>query len=337
MNKALTFNDVLIVPKWSDIKSRADVDPSVTLLGEKFKIGIISSNMDTVTGSDMCRAMIESGGIGCLHRFMTIQENVAEYLKASQSGSVIVSIGVTGAEFERGLALYNAGARLFCIDVAHAASNHTLEQYIRCKKEFKDSAFIVGNFATGQTIKQFVNKCEEFDVSRPDAFKIFIGSGSACTTRVVTGCGLPTFYSAWDCVKTGFPVIADGGLKTSGDIAKALGLGCKAVMLGSMLAATKESPGTVFTDESGTLMKKYRGSASEESYGVQGKLASHRTAEGVSKTLQYKGSVIEIMRQIEAGVRSAMTYVGAKTMEEFVQNCEFVEISDNGLKESHPH
>jgi len=280
---------------------------------------------------------------------MSIEKNVEEFKKVNVP--VIVSIGITDSEFERAKALYEAGAQYMCIDVAHAASTSVVNQYIRCVREFKDVKFLVGNFATAQSINVFVGKCRLLNVRRPDAFKVGIGGGSNCTTRIVTGCGLPSFESALDCVKTGFPIVLDGGIRNSGDFSKAMAAGCVAVMVGSLLSGTDESPGEI-VDSQGVAIaehllnadlilvdrfKSYRGSASLESYEVQGKMANHRTPEGISRLVEYKGSIKDVVQQLDAGLRSSLTYLGAKNLKEFRENAEFVQITTNGLKESNPH
>ena len=350
MNTAITFDDVLIVPRFSDIESRADVYTNTQLFDNlELTLPVISANMDTITGYTMAHNMFTKGGIGCLHRFMSIEENVHEFNRIPLESLSLVSIGITEEEKERAKALHKNGAGYFCIDVAHGASKKTAEFYNWFKSSYPDTRVIVGNFATAESIHEFNEHVHKHN-SLPDAYKVGIGGGSMCTTRIVTGCGIPTLSSVLDCVSTGFPIIADGGIRNSGDICKALAAGAIAVMLGGMLAGTDETPGEIVTyhGESyeknptvygipNTKYKKYRGSASKESYEVQGKTASHRTAEGESTLIVCKGPVSDVLAQIEAGIRSSMAYVGAKTLTEFRERAKFIQVSQNSVREGQPH
>lgn len=337
MNQFPSFDDVLILPKFSLIKSRKDVDPY-----SGFTLPIISSNMDSVTGSKMAKAMAESHSVGCLHRFCSIEENVKMFEDArSPEGKPWVSIGLGPMEIERARALHKAGAETFVIDVAHGASaevvNQTIELYdwigLSCK-------IVVGNFATANSIHAFEKALGCTDVVW--AYKVGIGGGSACLTRVVTGCGMPTLASIMDCKRAGVKIIADGGIRNSGDFAKAIAAGADYVMLGGMIAGCDESPGEVIFEEIGgylgnPIAKKYRGSASKESYVVQNKISEWRTAEGDSFTVPYRGPVGQVIQQLEAGLRSAMSYVGATTIKEFQQRAEFIHITSAGIAENGSH
>lgn len=345
MNKMLSFDDVLIVPSFSHIRSRKDVSLFTYFCGMELDLPIISSNMDTVTHHTMAVAMAMNGGVGSLHRFETIEENVNTFKESVVYGSTvikpIVSIGLGEKELQRAEALINAGAETILIDIAHGACMSLVEQ-VRDLREIcsNNIKIIAGNFATGRSIldvKYYLgSNC------KVDAWKVGIGGGSACLTRVVTGCGLPTLASVMDCAQTNETIIADGGMKTSGDICKALAAGASMVMLGGMLAGTDEAPGAPVyqldkTDNKIITHKKYRGSASTESYEVQGKIASHRSYEGDSFLVPYKGSVKDVLQQIEGGLRSALSYVGATTLDEFRANSELVEITNNGTKENGSH
>jgi IMP dehydrogenase len=348
MELSLSFDDVLITPKFSKISSRKDVDISTKLCSQKM-LPIISSNMDTITSSEMTHAMFNypnlegPGARGCLHRFWSIEENLKAFKESATQ--TWVSFGLGAVELERAEALKHAGAITFVLDVAHGASSEVVKQV----NNFRDlvgylPSLVVGNFATGKTIEDFKEAAgEKHDV---DAYKIGIGGGSACTTRVVTGCGLPTLASLLSCSRANVNLIADGGMRTSGDIAKSLAVpNVKAVMLGGMLAGTEESSGlTTYKTENfdgiittKAICKEYRGSASKESYATQEKLADWRTAEGESFLVPYKGSVKEILQQIDAGLRSSFSYVGANNLKEYQQLAEFVQITNNGVKESGAH
>jgi IMP dehydrogenase len=364
-DKFLSFDDVLIAPRFSSVSSRKNVSLTQNFLGVKLDLPIISSNMDTVTNSNMADAMSDNGAISALHRFMSIEDNITEFKKCKQKP--IVSVGLGSKELERAIALYENGAEIILVDVAHGASmgvvNHVKELRSTLGNNFN---LIVGNFADSRSIKDFLYYLGSNKYV--NSYKVGIGGGSACLTRVVTGCGLPTFGSILDCSTLNISIIADGGCRNSGDIAKALAAGASTVMLGGMLAGTQESPGDIYyKNANGTILKdneflakklnsngtydlvedqhskmfpkfkSYRGSASTESYQVQGKIAKHRSYEGDSFLVPYKGSVSEVLQQIEGGLRSALSYVGATNLNEFREFVEFVEISVNGMKESNSH
>lgn len=329
----VTFDDVLIEPRFSLIDSRKSVDISTKCLG--LKLPVISANMETITERSMANTMIANGGLGILHRFMPIEKNVKEWeVSDCKTG---VSIGITDGEKERAEALYNAGARTFCIDVAHGAQIGVVQQYIWLREKYPELDIIVGNFANRRSI---VNFCDYLNLKtyKSPIFKVGIGPGSACTTRIKTGCGFPQLSAIASCATTGFMIIADGGMRTPGDIAKALAAGASAVMVGGMLAGTEETPGEIIHDSGDhsyigpdggvewdisepSDWKIYKGSASG-GYGN-----GWKTSEGVEFKVRYKGPVEPILKDIEGGLRSAFTYVGAETLEEFQKKAEFVQIS----------
>lgn len=355
-----SFDDVLIVPKFSTIRSRKDVSVVTTVGNEAFSLGVISSNMDTVTGPDMAKAMINYGAGACLHRFCSIEDNVKMFQESFVGPArPWVSIGLGEKEFERAEALIAAGATTILIDVAHGAHIGVVEQYDRLRNKYGyNIKVIVGNFATRQSIDDFNYRITS--KGRPDSFKAGVGGGSACLTRVVTGVGVPTFSSIVDCARSGVSIIADGGIRNSGDFAKALAAGADAVMLGRMLAGTTESasislqfdnmvdmktklgwtPGSyeefLYKYEN-KKFKKYRGSASAESYEAQGKTAEWRAAEGDSFLIPYVGPVSNVIQTLEGGLRSAMSYVNATNLEEFRRNVEFIDITTNALRENGSH
>lgn len=371
MIETLAFDDVLITPKFSNIVSRKDVNLSQTFLGLSLDLPIISSNMDTITHYDMALAMDKAGASSALHRFCNIGANVKEFYSCSQivKNNPIVSIGIGKHELSRAIALSEAGAKHFLIDVAHGAAQHVVDQYDLLRSNLPDNAYIiVGNFATGESIDVFNSHVKS--VRKPDAFKVGIGGGSMCTTRLVTGVGLSTFSSIIDCATSGYPIIADGGMRTSGDVAKALAAGASVVMLGYMLAGTDETPGDIIElfetdkwsikatksfktiDDFYSLRKydasfpvnilinkykKYRGSASQESYKAQGKESSYISPEGESTLVEYKGPVSDILKQIEGGLRSSLSYTGSKNLTQFRESAKFIRVTQNGNIESSAH
>lgn len=349
MKEFLSFDDVLITPKFSKIKSRKYVSPT----NDFGNIPIISSNMDTVTDAKMATKMSWNNALGCLHRFCSIDDNVKMFQDSPKK--TIVSFGLGTTELDRAKALYHAGAEYFVLDVAHGANLSVVEQVKEFRKIYNNNAsLMVGNFSTAQSINDFYYHLGSKDV---ESFKIGIGSGSACTTRIVTGCGVPLFGSILDCSTVGIPIIADGGIRNSGDYAKALGAGAAAVMIGRLFAATEESPTDVFYKKHDTdyltmdevykinnykfsdfkKYKKYRGSASKESYLVQGKVSDHRTPEGDAYYVPCTGPLRDVIQELDAGLRSAMSYVGAFTLQEFKEKVEFIKITQGGAIESTPH
>lgn len=361
--KKLSFDDVLITPQFSFVSSRAMVSTTTSFLGLNIK-PIISSNMDSVTSSEMATAMVKSGALGALHRFCTIEENVAMYLASPPE--TLVSIGLGVAELDRAKTLVAAGAKRVIIDIAHGASIGMVNQVKALRALYGNSIYIIaGNFATAQSIADFKHYLEDNTV---DAFKISVGSGAGCLTRVVTGCGWPALASLLDIKEynnklfsSSFidqstvirePLILDGGIRTSGDYAKALAAGATAIMCGQLLAGSDESPGplldannphlntisgTLLTYSGQELVKRYRGSASLESYEVQGKVATHRAPEGGSFYVVYSGPVEKTLQNMDAGLRSALSYVGAFSVTDFQERAELIEITGAGVVESGLH
>lgn len=344
MKQFLTFDDVLISPQFSWVKSRRDVSLLTKLGLLELKIPVISSNMTSVTGAKMTQVLSDLGAVGSLPRFMSIEDNVALFKESAPN--TIGSIGLGEKEFERGVALVEAGCKTLLIDVAHGASKECLDQFNRLSQKLPYNCdIIVGNFATKEEINTFLS----MSLATPSAFKVGIGGGSACTTRIKTGCGIPTLGSVMDCTESGQVIIADGGIKTSGDIAKALAAGADAVMLGGMLAGTDEAPGEILSTDGKPVSqnlvkyldhqytKAYYGSASQRSYEEQGKTEAWRTAEGESFTVPYKGPVSKVIQDIEGGLRSAFSYVNARNLQEFQQKAKLIQITSAGMAESVAH
>ncbi len=336
MLKALSFSDVLILPSFSDINSRKDVDLTVNFMGEQLRLPILSAPMDTVTGTELAIELQKLGGLACLHRFQPIGDNVAQFEKVRLDSGLgpVVSVGLN--DWERADALVEAGANKFILDVAHGGQlqvAHFAEVFLY---RYKDCHLMLGNFSTETQISKVINSSAELiDYaslrSSPLSWRIGVGGGSACTTRIKTGCGMPTLASVINasCLRT--PLVADGGMKTSGDIAKALAAGSTVVMLGGMLGGTTEAPGDLVDGES----KKFRGSAAASSYKDQGK--DWATAEGEEFLVPHKGPLKSVIDDIEGGLRSALCYVGARNLKEFRERAELIEITNAGQTESGPH
>ena len=468
--EGLTFDDVLLVPKFSDITSRTQTNLETKLSRNiSLNIPLVSANMDTVTESGMAVAMAREGGLGIIHRFLTIEEEANEVLKVKRSGSVMIenpyfispkqtikdairymkekgvsgllvtdsesklagiltrrdvmfesestqlvkdvmtkdvvtakpglsldeakeilrknrieklplvdesnhikglittkditnienypvaskdkkgrplvgaAVGVKGDFMDRAESLLEAGADVIVVDIAHGHSENAVNTIRHIKKAFPDSELIAGNVATAAGAEELIK-------AGVDAVKVGVGSGSICITRVVTGSGVPQLTAILDCAKVGqkhgIPIISDGGIRTSGDVTKALAAGASSVMVGSILGGTDESPGS-FISKNGKRFKIYRGMASfYASLGRKSKESGHVSieddlndyvAEGVEAMVPYKGSVADILKQLTGGVRSGLSYCGAHTIKQMQENAEFIKISGAGFAESQPH
>jgi len=332
------YDDVFIIPKYSEINSRKDVDLSTKIGNINLKVPIISANMKSITGTDMCVAMHKAGGLGILHRFWTIEENVKAYADVREQGADGgVSIGLDERGIKRAKSLHKAGASVFCIDVAHGAQKSVMEQAKRVKEIIgSESTLIVGNFASSSSMDDFDREILLAGGNEPDVYKVGISNGAACTTRVQTGVGVPQFSSVLDCsIKR--TVIADGGIKNSGDIAKALGVGAKAVMIGKLLIGTKESEAPVKKTVDGVKYKEYRGSASKKAYKDCGKNTAWRAAEGTTFDVPCTSTVEEVIGELCGGIRSTFTYTGSKNLEQYHRNVSFARQTTTGWREGTPH
>lgn len=333
-NRGLTFDDVLLVPNKSDVRSRKDPDLSTRLTKNKtIKIPIISANMDTVTENEMAQAMDQLGGFGILHRFMPVETQIEQIKILREAGVKIIgaSIGVNSDFKERARALADNGVNVITVDIAHGHSVSMVETIEFLKNDFHgDIDVIAGNVATPEGVDDLIK-------AGADAIKVGIGPGSMCTTRIITGCGVPQLTAIAMCAEvaesTGVPVIADGGIKTSGDIVKALAAGASSVMLGSMLSGTIETPGEI---KKGT--KTYRGMASKSAQvSWRGILPEGMAPEGESTFVPVKGHVKDVISEICGGIRSGMSYVNATKVSELRDKSQFIEMTTFGTKESHAH
>lgn len=329
--QAITFDDVLLVPSYNHHESRRVVDTtSVDRLAKlSLELPVISSNMDTITESSMANFMSDKGAMGALHRFMTIEENIAELKKCT--GKVFVSVGCTDAELQRAEALRDAGADYFCVDVAHAHAKYVGKTLKNLRKMLADRCIMAGNVAT-YAGADYLASCGA------DIIKAGIGGGSVCSTRIKTGFGVPMLTCIQDCARTDRSIVADGGIKTSGDIVKALAFGADFVMIGGMLAGTSPTPGQVFEKDDGTKVKRYRGMASREAQeAFLGPMHEWKTAEGVATEVAYKENPEGIIADIVGGLRSGLTYAGADTISELQRKLNYVVVTQAGRIESLPH
>jgi IMP dehydrogenase len=331
----LTFDDVLIKPNQSAVEP-LETNPG-TLCARDFFISnpILSAPMDRE--SQMAIELGRLGGLGIIHRNNSIDEQVAEVLKAKEAG---VRVGAACSPFdeERARALVQAGVDLVAIDSAHGHNLNVIAGSKKIKEILGSIPMLVGNIATAEAAEALVQFA--------DGIKVGIGPGSICTTRIVSGVGVPQLSAIIEVAavaKThGVPVIADGGIKNSGDIAKALAAGASAVMLGNVLAATSASPGKL-VERNGTQYKEYRGMGSRAVL-VEGRAndrylgtSKNIVAEGVSGLIPYAGELQDVIEQLIGGIQVAMGYVGAKTITEFQEKTQFVRITNAGVLESRPH
>ncbi len=410
IREGLTFDDVLLEPGPSEFMP-AMVDVSTQLTRDiKLNIPLLSSAMDTVTESRLAIAMAQSGGLGVLHRNMTIEEQADQVraVKRYESGMVVnpVTVGpqttlgevreivarkkITGfpvvdpatgklvgmlthrdmrfekaqvfphaakddqgrllvgaastvgdAGYERAMALADAGVDVVVIDTAHGHSASVAQVVERIKRESNRLQVIAGNVATYDATRALID-------AGADAVKVGIGPGSICTTRIVAGVGVPQLTAVMDSARaargTGASVIADGGIKYSGDLAKAIAAGANVAMMGSMFAGTDESPGEVFLYQ-GRSYKSYRGMGSVGAMArgsadryFQKEVSSEKLVpEGIEGQTPYKGPITPVLHQLVGGLRASMGYVGAGTIADFQERARFVRITGAGLRESHVH
>jgi len=331
MREAFTFDDVLLIPAYNHYESRQHVDTSMTDRSGRLtvKLPIMTANMDTVTESAMANWIGGKGGIGVMHRAMSIERNVAEFRRCT--GQVFVSIGTSEDELQRAEALRDAGATCFVVDVAHGHAKYVGKTLKKLRGLLPEACLMAGNVATyaGADFLASVGA---------DIIKVGIGPGSVCTTRIKTGHGVPQLTAIQDCARCDRSIVADGGIRYPGDIVKALAFGADFVMIGGMLAGTRPTPGEVATDAKGQRVKNYRGMASREVADEHhGGIAEWKTAEGVATSVPYREDEDAILADVVGGLRSGLTYAGSKTIKELQRKLNYVVITSSGWRESMPH
>ncbi len=379
IGEGLTFDDVLIVPVRSTISSRKDIDTSTRLTKNiLLNIPIGSVPMDTVTESEMAIALAREGGLGIIHRFLTIAEQCNEVLKVKNAGvdtttssgtlmKEIAPLYLNGSKptldkegrlvccaavglkdtLERADALIKAGCDILCLDVAHAHSDNFIKAIRDVKKEF-DIDLIAGNVATREGAEDFVS-------AGVDCVKVGIGPGSTCITRIVTGCGIPQLtaisWAAEACSGQNVTIIADGGMRCSGDLVKALAAGADVGIFGGLFSGTDEATSKMIV-ENGKKYKICRGMAS--SGAMKRRLAvednencangngsngngKYTAPEGAEIKVPYRGGIHNLIANLEAGLRSGMSYCGAHNLAELRQNARFMRVTSATKIESEPH
>lgn len=333
MRHALTYDDVALVPQFNNIPSRTE--PSLeSWLTKNLKIGIpiLAANMDTVIGPEMADVLIEAGSIPIFHRFLPMQEQ-EEWVKKYKD-KTFISCGILKIDETR--KLLDLGAIGACIDVAHGHSDRMFRHIEELKKSHPEKQIIAGNVCTAMAYHDLVN-------AGADAVKVGVGPGAACTTRMVTGFGIPQFTAVQDCAriaeKLRVPLIADGGIRTSRDVVLALAAGASTVMVGKLFALTQESaaPKRKATHGYMGMEAKFRGQASADFQNeFYGGLKAKTVAEGIDFWGPVSGTTEELINTLLGGIRSGMTYGGARNLKELQRKAEFVQVSPAYIHESRP-
>lgn len=353
MSIALTYDDIQLVPAYSEVVSRSTINLN-TLVTRRYGLikPLVASPMDTVCELDMAYRIFLFGGVGCIHRFMPIenQSRMVEMLRYKIYGDgfggpfedwgimyddwhseinqvpIMAAVGANGDYLDRAKSLVKAGSNIILIDVAHGHHKNVKDAIESIKSISPEIDVIAGNIATPEA-------AQDLESWGADGLRVGIGGGSLCTTRVKTGFGIPNVTCIEEISKIAkVPVMADGGIRTSGDIAKALALGASSVMLGSLLAGTEESPGQIVEKSTG-LYKRYRGAASLETKTVHGQ--AQRNVEGESTIIPYKGGAKFVLEGLLDGVKSALSYAGADSLKTY--HPKYVQITNAGMNEAKPH
>lgn len=333
----LTFDDVLLEPRASAV-SRGEVDLSSFVTKKiRLKIPILAAAMDTVSETEMAIALGRLGGLAVLHRNCSVEKQLTMVRKVKKH-RLLAAAAVGPGDLQRARALDRAGTDIIVVDTAHAHNLRALKSAREIKRSVR-AQVIVGNIATKEAAAELVKFA--------DAIKVGIGPGSICTTRVIAGIGIPQLTAILNVVeiakKKNVPVIADGGIRYSGDVVKALAAGANSVMLGSMLAGTKEAPGKLIT-VNGEKYKGFRGMGSlgamtsgKSSDRYFQKNAKTYVPEGIEGMVKYQGSINDVIFQITGGIKSGMGYIGAQSITQMPKRARFIRITNAGLRESHPH
>jgi IMP dehydrogenase len=338
MKTYYTFGDVFLIPQMTDCLSRSELNTTTSIGTIQLDVPIISANMDTITGPVMGISMSRSGACGALHRFNSISLAVSEYEEVRSAGAdCFVSIGVNDPELSRASALYAAGARNFIVDIAHGHSTmmrHTLK-ILRNTFGHDDVYIVAGNVATPEAVRDLA-------AWGANCVKVGIGGGSCCSTRIITGHGVPMFSCLVECCEAadreGVQIIADGGIKSSGDIIKCLAAGADYVMIGSLLAGTFETPGDIIETSTGKV-KGFRGMASTSAMIDRNNRdkADMPVGEGVRTVVPLRGKAEKVIKELQSGIKSGMSYMNAHTLAEIPLRAKWGVQTPTGAYEGTPH
>ena len=340
MEELLSYDDVLLLPQYSDIRSRAEISLSADLgKGLELSLPMIASPMDTISEAAMGASLGMLGATAIVHRYNPVEIqgrhiSMARDIAHTHGHSDVqvgAAVGITDDYVARAISALESGATFLCVDVAHGHHILMKEALTNLRNEVGDGVHIMaGNVAT----LEGVNDLSDWGA---DSVRCNIGGGSICSTRIQTGHGVPGLHTIFECAKTDrdVAIIADGGIRNSGDIVKALAAGADAVMCGSLFSGTDESPGKIYEESDGTRWKTYRGMASKEAQvSWRGRYSSH---EGVTARVPYRGSVKKIVKDLERGLRSGLSYSGVRTISELQSVAKFVRQTRSGISESGTH
>ncbi|WP_083893971.1 guanosine monophosphate reductase [Haloferax mucosum] len=331
----LSYGDVLLVPQRSPVDSRSDVDLSTNVTpGLSLDTPLVSAAMDTVTEADLAATLSDLGGLGVVHRFLDVDEQAAQVRRVAESGGTVSgAVGINENYLDRTEALLEAGADAIVMDIAHGHMERCLDAVARIRDEY-DPEIVAGNVVTPEAVEDL------WEVGA-GCVKVGVGPGSHCTTREVAGAGYPQLTAVSECAdrahELGIHVMADGGIRTSGDAAKALMAGADTVMMGSFFAGTDESPGRV-VEVDGEQYKRSRGMASTEAADDRDdKESDVATGEGIEALTPYKGPVEPLVEEFLGGVRSGISYCGGHTLAAARDNATFVRVAASAKEREGVH
>jgi IMP dehydrogenase len=338
-DSSMCFDDILLVPQHSTVLSRREVDIS-TIIGTngrsiRMTVPVIAAPMDTVCDGNMAYSIRKLGGFGIIHRYMSIEfmRRELDFISSTDAVSLGVAVGAKGDYLERAFVAVSHGAHLILVDTANGHSEYAIKAVKEIRRNVGNKVHVMaGNVSTYEGFMRLQD-------AGADSIRVGIGGGSVCTTRIVSGHGMPTLASILD-VRSKIPygdgasLVADGGIRNSGDAVKALAAGADAVMLGSYLAGTDESPGEVHVS-GGKKYKIFRGMASAEAQ--LSAIGNVSVAEGVETTVSYKGTLEYVIEEFKGGLGSGLSYTGAHNLKELYEDSMFIKVSQASLSESRPH
>ena len=335
IGEGLSFDDALIVPKYNKIFSRKEVKFKTRVTRNyEIDIPLIAANMDTICEAEMAIVLGKLGGLGVIHRFMTIEEQAKQIEEVKKYGLITAAaIGVKDVK-NRLESLVKSGVDIVVIDIAHGHSKYAGKTLDFIKENYSNIDVMAGNIATKDAAEYFLSK-------GADAVKVGVGPGSLCTTRLMAGAGIPqltAIMDVYEATKGEIPICADGGIKKPADLTKAIGAGADTIMCGFIFSGTQETP-TETIKENGKIFKLYRGSASHDVSKKKAELDGEKnrkiiSIEGEKTIVPFKGSIKPIVEKFLGGLASGMTYIGAKEMKNIIGKADFIQITNAGIEES---